>query len=351
MDQTAGTPADAVGSPPSGRGRRRWFRFSLRTLVIFVLLAGSAMGLWFRWEPWYAGRVLVGHRGAVYTVSLPPDGLRIISGGADRTVRIWDAETGAQLHVLEGHTSGVWHLTVSPDGQRLVTNAANKEDTVLLLWNVENGERLASLAGHTGRVNEWARFSLSGDKILSSSDDQTARIWDGVTGKELAVLRSHKAAVHSAAFSPDGRRIATRGADHTVRLWDADTGAELAVLRGHNGSVGVAEFSPDGRRLVTSGGDLTVHVWDVETGRETLKVSGCAPELMWSARFSRDGRYIHVHNRFFDATTGEEVDAARAGRERPMWMCDAPHSHVEHNVLVYNADGKLVQRCPGTRTA
>ena len=78
-------------------------------------------------------------------------------------------------------------------------------------------------------------FSPDGTRVLTASEDKTARLWDAATGQELQVLRGHEDWVHSAVFSPDGARVLTASADNTARLWDAATGQELKVLRGHEG--------------------------------------------------------------------------------------------------------------------
>ena len=82
-----------------------------------------------------------------------------------------------------------------------------------------------------------AAYSPDGTRIVTASEDKTARIWDARTGAQLVVLPGHGNAVEFAAYSPDGTRIVTASADKTARIWDARTGAQLAVLSGHGDAV------------------------------------------------------------------------------------------------------------------
>jgi eukaryotic-like serine/threonine-protein kinase len=123
------------------------------------------------------------------------------------------------------------------------------------------------LIGHEGPVIHLA-FSPDGGRLVSSSQDQTVRLWEAATGRELAVARGHGAAIEAVSFSPDGRRVASGSDDGTVRLWDAHTGAPLAVCRGHSGPVKALVFSPDGRRLVSAAMPEVdaCRLWDADTG-------------------------------------------------------------------------------------
>jgi WD40 repeat protein len=135
-----------------------------------------------------------------------------------------------------------------------------------------------------------AAFSPDGSRIVTASEDNTARIWDAATAKEIAVLRGHEGPVNSAAFSPDGSRIVTASEDRTARIWDAATAKEIAVLRGHEGTVNSAAFSPDGSRIVTASYDRTARIWDsrLQTMSVKLLLTQACARLTGLTKLTRD---------------------------------------------------------------
>jgi TPR repeat protein len=177
-----------------------------------------------------------GHGDRVQFAAYSPDGTRIVTASHDKTARIWDARTGAQLAVLSGHGSRVYTAAYSPDGTCIVT----------------------------------------------ASQDKTARIWDAHTGAQLAVLSGHGDAVGFAAYSPDGTRIVTASNDKTARIWDARTGAQLEVLSGHGDVAESAAYSPDGTRIVTASNDKTARIWGA---RATATLDG---QIAWDAAAQTD---------------------------------------------------------------
>ena len=139
-----------------------------------------------------------------------------------------------------------------------------------------------------------ATFNPDGSRIVTTSSDKTARIWDVATAKEIAVLRGHEGSVSSATFSPDGSRVVTASWDKTARIWDAASGKGMAAMRGHEGFVFSAAFSPVRPRIVTASADGTARIWDVRLqimSAKDLLVEACS-RLAGVTKLTRDEMHL-----------------------------------------------------------
>jgi WD40 repeat protein len=256
-------------------------------------------------------RRFVGHEDGVWSVTFLPDGKTVLSGGKDRTLRLWDVESGGQLRILastpqeprcvactadgrfalaatgisvriydittgqetsrySGHTNTVKALAISSNSRRALSAG---DDRAVRLWDVHDGREHRRLTGHKGDVNGVA-FTPDARFAISGSRDQTIRLWELDTGRELPRFPQQKGMVLSVAVSIDGRFALTGNFDTTMRLWDLDSGRELRRFQGHKQMIAATAFTPDGRRVLSGSHDQTVRLWDVESGHELCSFAG-----------------------------------------------------------------------------
>jgi WD40 repeat protein len=101
--------------------------------------------------------------------------------------------------------------------------------------------------------------------VVSASFDQTLKVWDLESGRELLTLQGHADSVSACAVTPDGRRVVSASFDQTAKVWDLESGRELLTLQGHADSVNACAVTPDGQRVVSASSDQTLKVWDLES--------------------------------------------------------------------------------------
>ncbi|EFJ40753.1 hypothetical protein VOLCADRAFT_108019 [Volvox carteri f. nagariensis] len=198
-------------------------------------------------------RVLKRHHKPVLAVATTPDSKYLITGSADKTVRVWDVCTGYIMATLRGHTGEVSTVAVTPNGRRIMSSGADK---VIFVWDFVTGECKRALRGHKAPVSCLA-VAPDGHFLVSGSHDRTLRVWDLINGNELATLSAHTGAygVLSCAVSSDGSTIMSGGYDNLVKMWDATSGLALATIQGHRHMVSSVAFSQDSTHLATAGRD------------------------------------------------------------------------------------------------
>ncbi len=268
-------------------------------------------------------RTLTGHTGSVNACKFSPDGKKIVSASNDKTLKIWDVETGKEITTLRGHTSSVEDCAFSPDGKKIISRSYGN---TLKIWDAETGG-LITLAWHTIGLST-GDVSLDNKKIVSENEflsglnfgedePETHMLLDAETGEELATLSDHGNIVNSCGFSPDGEKIITGSRDNALKLWNSETGRKIASLSGHTGSVNTCAFSSDGKRIVSASFDRTLKIWNAENGRELFTLKGhncsviaCAFSPYGTRILSEDSQKTII---LWDAENGHKIATLQVG--------------------------------------
>jgi WD40 repeat protein len=226
----------------------------------------------------------------------------------------------------------------SPDGRRIVTGSNDKTARV---WDAESGKPMGEPVRHQREVY-LASFSPDGRRIVTGSYDETARVWDAESGKPVGEPMRHENTVTAASFSPDGRRIITGSWDTTARVWDAESGKPVSEPMRHESAVNAASFSPDGRRIVTASNDNTARVWDAESGKP-LGEPMRHEDWVTAATFSPDGQRI---------VTGSRDKTARVWDAESGKPLGEPMRHEDTvNAASFSPDGRRIVTGSRDKTA
>jgi len=203
------------------------------------------------------------HLASVLALAFAPDGSHVVSGSADRTIRVWETDKWKCVRTI-GNPGGVVHgLAVSRDGQRIL---AGSEDGTVREFALTTGKPTRTLRGHSGHVRAVA-YVEDGHTALSAADDGTLRLWDIERGKVLRVMTGHLGGVLALVVSPDGKRALSGGRDGTLREWDLKKGRLLRNILAHRGWVRAVDYSHDGRHVLSAGRDGVVIEWSVPDWR------------------------------------------------------------------------------------
>lgn len=246
-----------------------------------------------------------GHTGAITSVAVAAN--RIVSGGEDGTVRVWDRESGRLVRVLRGHHGWVHAVTVSlPDD--LVASAG--DDHVVRLWTLSSGEPLGVLTGHGKRVRSLS-IANGGRVLLSAGEDGAVTAWSVEQRAKLMDMSTPGRPLWAVDVDSTGAVVAAGGEDETVRLYDIASGALLAEADGHTDWVRTVAFAPDAPLLASGSGDGSVCLWSTTNGSLTLLRRTRTRQRVRSVALSPGGGVIT------SAGEAAQVDAVTAAGRVP----------------------------------
>jgi len=259
-----------------------------------TIAGGSYSGQVYLWEA-ATGKLISAmndHKQSVESVAFSPDGKLLASGGFDRMVRMWNARNGAMVKTFEWAGGAILSVTFSPDGKLFATGG---EGGVTSVREVETGREVmvGRLTDLIDAVTSLA-FGSDGNLLaIGSRTSGTINIWDVGRNRRQKnfSLVGHTDTVESIAFSPGGKILASGSRDQTARLWDLDSGKELGTLAGHASAVNVVAFSSDGKSLATGSYDRTIKLWDVSTLKILNTLSGHEQQVT-SVAFSPDANFL-----------------------------------------------------------
>jgi len=186
-----------------------------------------------------------------------------------------------------GHSSGITSVAFSPDEKLIISSS---EDNTLKLWDAATGREIRTFTGHDDWVNSVA-FSPDGKQVLSGSNDDTIKLWDIETGQVIRTFTGHDDYVNSVAFSPNGKQVLSGSDDETIKLWDIETGRVIRTFKGHSDCVNSVVFSPDGKQVLSGSDDETFKLWDAATGR-IIKTFKGHDNYVTSVAFSPNGKQV-----------------------------------------------------------
>uniref|UniRef100_A0A8C7UQ65 WD repeat-containing protein 69 n=1 Tax=Oncorhynchus mykiss TaxID=8022 RepID=A0A8C7UQ65_ONCMY len=230
-----------------------------------------------------------------------------ITGGCDRTCKIWDTASGEGLHTLEGHRYVVANISTGSFDKTCRMWRAEMGKCMFGLWDVQTGEEVA---GHSADIISLS-FNTVGDQLVTGSFDHTVSLWDVPSGRRVHTLIGHRGEISSVQFDWDCSLLITGSMDKSSRVWEAASGHEdevLDVCFDYTGQL-IATASADGTARMSSAARLEGHegeipkvsrrdsadtmarLWDVQSGVYLQVMEGHTDEIFSSA-FNYEGDTI-----------------------------------------------------------
>ncbi len=332
-----------------------------------VALASGEVILWDPIDKKELAR-LPGHKGGTSAISATKDSKRLVTGGADGVVRVWDVRQAKELLAIQGaHEKPIMGVSFSADESRVASTDAsgvtrvwdiggsspvllqtyrastpthgvaflpdNKsvlvaaEDKNIYVYAIGVGQRYV---GHKGAVRAIA-FHPSGTQFVSGGDDAVVRLWKTADGSLQGEWTGHSGPINSLAYSPNGAMVASGAEDRSVRVWNAASGDQITAWSDHDGKVTAVAFSFDNKLVAAATDAGQVTIWSLADNAAVQRFR--APAAVHEVSFLPDNRTILAA-----CDNNVVVQFALAG--------DTPRNLTGHGDIVdavtFSPDGRLV---------
>lgn len=235
----------------------------------------------------YQINTLTGHTDKVTSVVISPDGKTVVSGCADKTVKVWNLYTGKIIRTLAGHAGEISSIAVSPDGNFLAVGISDTPRSNVKVWHLGTGKLIHTLVGHNKPVNVVA---ISPDGQILASGSNKIKIWNLQKGDRVCTLW-HSSSVNATAITPDGATLVSGTSDNKIKLWNPQTGEPLRTFMGHSAEVTTLALHPSGQILISGSADNTIKIWDMNTGKVLHTLVGHAGAVK-SVTISQNGQIL-----------------------------------------------------------
>jgi WD40 repeat protein len=183
--------------------------------------------------------------------------MTLSSASYDKTIRIWDVQTGEVKSTLKDHTAGIRSVAFSSDGKKIVSGGS---DRVLRLWDVAEGKVLQTMKGHKSAIRSVA-YSPDDKYAASGSEDQTVKIWDVETGKETHTFSGLPDIITAIRYSPKGQTLVAATLQGPILILDPISHRIRQTLNAHSQSVSAVAFADNGQRFISVSQDRTIRQW------------------------------------------------------------------------------------------
>jgi WD40 repeat protein len=238
---------------------------------------------------------LTGHSECINLLWISFDNATLVSGSIDGQIKLWDIATGIELNTFSYYNEEPWAIIVAPDGLKVVSiKQRQKRHQAIRLWDINIGADLNTFLSDS-HITEVVVVTPDGTKIISGSDynsfmhdiyftgDKTIKIWDLAQGKELHTLYGHQARILSLAITPDSNKVISGSSDRSIKVWNIVTGTELNTFSDYASSgVKTLAINHDGSNIFVvyfEAFDITIKVFDISTGRNISSFLNCINSL------------------------------------------------------------------------